>query len=225
MATSGSTDYTLKANQVVGYALRKIGVIAPDEDASARDMATGIEELNLMLKTWQVSGPHLWRQTQGSLALVADTASYAMPSVVRIISARFRQSGRDLPMELLTREEYYDLPLKTSQGIPTSYYFDVQRAASGSTLYVWPVLASVSTETVEYTYQRRIEDVDAQTNDIDIPQEWLQTVGYNLAALLADTFQVRDDVAARVINRANLLKQEAMTFDREPVIRFEPVRR
>lgn len=225
MATSGSTDFTLNAGKVVTYALRKIGVVAADEEPSSLDMQAGIEELNLMLKSWQMSGPHLWRQTQGSLALTADTASYAMSSVLRVTSARFRQNSRDLPMEVMTREEYFDLPMKTTQGIPTQYYFDTQRAAGSCTLYIWPVLASVSTETVEYTYQRRLEDIDAKTNDLDIPQEHLQTVGYNLAALLADTFQIADAVANRILQRAEMLKSESAAHDREPVIRFEPMRR
>lgn len=225
MATSGSTDFTLNAGKVVTYALRKIGVVAADEEPNSLDMQAGIEELNLMLKSWQMSGPHLWRQTQGSLALTADTASYAMSSVLRVTSARFRQNSRDLPMEVMTREEYFDLPMKTTQGIPTQYYFDTQRAAGSCTLYIWPVLASVSTETVEYTYQRRLEDIDAKTNDLDIPQEHLQTVGYNLAALLADTFQIADAVANRILQRAEMLKSESAAHDREPVIRFEPMRR
>lgn len=219
MSTSGSTDYNLIAADVVRFALRKIRVIGRSESASAGDMEIGLQNLNLMLKTWQMSGPHLFRQTQGSLTPIANTASYALTTTrpYRIISARFKQSGREMPMEALTREEYFDLPLKTSTGIPTAYYFDPQRAAG--TLYIWPVLGAVDTETIEYTYQRRIEDVDAKENDIDVPQEWMETVGYALAARLLFDFGKSDRDLVAV---SAMLVQQAKMADCEPVVRFEP---
>ncbi len=219
MSTSGSSDWTLTARDVVTYALRKLRVVSVAETPAAEDMVVGLQSLNAMLKGWQMTGPHLWRETLGSLALTT-ASSFSVPTPYRIISARFRQSGRDLPMEVLTREEYLEIPLKTSTGIPTQYYFDVQR--DGGTLYIWPVMASVSGETVEYSYQRRFEDVDDPDDDLDIPQEWLETVGYALAARLADDYG-KD--AGKIEARAAQFLALAQASSREPVYRFEVQRR
>lgn len=220
MPTSGSTDYVLNARQVVTHALKILRVVAASETPSAEDMEDSIEALNLMLKSWQMTMPNLWRRAEGSVSLVSATASYVLASAYRIESARFRQNGRDLPMELLTRDEYQDMPLKTTLGIPTQYYFDPQRATG--TLYVWPVLAAAAGETIQYTYQRRFEDIDSANDDIDIPQEYLQTVAYNLAENLLDIFGKDDATARRVMLKAGSLRTEMQMADREDVVRFVP---
>lgn len=224
MSTSGSTDYSINARFLVNFALKQLRVKTAGEDVSAEDMSDGIESLNMMLKSWQTSGPNLFRKTVGSLTLTANTASYSLPLAYRVISARFRQNSRDLPMEVLTDEEYQDMPLKTTTGIPTTYYFDPQ--IGGGTLYIWPVLAAVSDETIQYTYQRRFEDIDSPDNDIDIPQEWIETVGYNLAARMLSGYghldpSLRNDIR----DMATSLLKDAKDADRESVIRFEPERR
>lgn len=222
MATSGSTDYLLNARQIVDYAYKKTNIIGAGQNVDGDMMMDAIRELNLMLKGWQLSGPNVWRRSTASLPLVADTASYALTSTkpFKIISARFRQNGRDIPMEELTAEEYDEMPLKTSRGIPTTYYFDRQRDAG--VLYVWPVLASVGTETIEYTFQRRFEDIDDPANDLDIPQEYLHLIGYNLASALLDDNGVSDAVGQRIETRAAIMLQQAMDSDREAIVRFWP---
>ncbi|UOF81792.1 tail adaptor [Caudoviricetes sp.] len=220
MATSGSTTWNLTARDVASFALRKLRVIAAGETASAEDMAICIENLDAMLKGWQIRGPHLFRHTEGSLALTSATESYALTTPYRIISARFKQNDREIPMEEISRTEYFDLPYKDTTGIPTQYYFDPQR--DGGRLYLWPVLATATTETVEYTYQRRFESVVALNNNIDVPQEWLETVGYALAARIADDFG-KDP--GRIENVSRELIDIAMNDSRDPFYRFIPTRR
>jgi hypothetical protein len=113
-----------------------------------------------------------------------------------------------------------NMPLKTSQGVPTSYYVDYQRGAA--TMYVWPVPSSVTTETIQYTYQRVFEDLDSLSNDIDIPQEYLETVGYQLAVRLMDTY-AKD--SPQIVQRAQYLMAVASQADREEYVQFIPERR
>jgi|CXWL01.1.fsa_nt_gi hypothetical protein len=218
MTTSGSIDHSLTARQVVTFALRKAKVIDTLNDPAAEEMRDGLLDLNLMLKSWQTdSGPNLWRQTFGSMALVAATASYVLtPRPFRLIEARYRNaSGIDLEMIELTRQEYAAISQKTASGTPTQFYLD--RQAASSTLYVWPVPASVTTETIQYTYQRVIEDIDAAANDLDIPQEWLETVGYNLAYRLSGSYGSFDKELGVI---ASGLLADAKDSDRESIVRF-----
>lgn len=224
MSTSGSIDFSMTAQALSTWALRKINVVAAVDTPSAEDMRDAITDLNLMLKTWQMTGPNLFRQTFGSVTLVANTAFYVLsPKPFRVIEARYRDAnGRDIPMLPLTRQEYVDMPQKSALGTPTQYYVDYQRTAA--TIYVWPVPAAVTTETVQTTFQRAIEDIDAQSNDIDIPQEWFETVGYNLAERLLERFPADERTSALVLRRAGELMALAKDTDREEFVRFEPER-
>lgn len=222
MPVSGSTDFTLNARDVVTYALKQLRVVQAGDPPRAEDMDDGLEALNLMLKSWQVAMPNLWRQTNGSLPLVSGTSTYSLPNVYRIMSARFRQSGRDIPMFLLTRDDYEEIPLKTSSGIPTQYYFDPQR--DGGQLYVWPVMSAASGETIEYTYQRRFYDVDTPDDALDLPQEYLMGVGWNLAEALLETYGKTDGPAQRIMMMAARYRNDLQSADREDVVRFVPGR-
>lgn len=219
MPTSGSTDYAMTARKIGTFALRKISVVDSLATPAAEDLRDAVEAMNLMLKTWQMTGPSLSRQTEGSVTLANSTASYALsPRPYRVVDARYRSAaGIDTPMHEMTRSEYFDIPLKTATGVPTCYYVDYQRDAV--TMYVWPVPISVTTETIRHTFQRRIEDVDGYDEEIDIPQEWFETVGYALADRLMDTFGKSD---RKITERAEQLVRIARDSDVEGVVRFSP---
>lgn len=211
----------MTARQVITSALQRINMLAEHETPSGQKAARAMRELNMMLKGWQ-KHENLWRLSEGVVTLTASTASYALSPVPhRVVSARYRSAGGiDLPMREMVRNEYYDLPLKTSTGIPTQYYIDYQRSAV--TMYVWQLLTSVSTETVQYTYQRKFEDVDALDNDIDVKPEHLEVVDFNLAARLADGYGRTGAHIDRIIARAQMLLDEALDDDREDFIQFIP---
>jgi hypothetical protein len=223
MATSGSIDFGITARQAVDFALKKLRVLGSDETATGEDADTAQRELNLMLKGWQ-KYESLWRLTEGSITLVADDVDYSLSPVPhRVVSARYRDASatpNDLPLEVMTREEYYDLPNKTTAGSPHSYYVDYQRSAV--TFYVWQPLASVTTETIKYTFQRKFEDIDSLDNDIDVDQEWLEVVGYNLASRLVDDFGRSGESVTRIIARAEQLREEMLDDDREDFVQFVP---
>jgi len=222
MSTSGSTNFSLNARQIITFALQKVRVSSIGETPAAEDVAVAMQDLNLMLKGFQLRAPNLWRQTIGTVSLVAGQGSYALsPRPFRVYEARYRSAaGVDLPMFELTRQDYLELPLKTSTGVPTNYYVDYQRDAD--TLYVWPVPYSATTETIQYSYQRVFEDIDELTDDIDIPQEHLECVGYQLAARLLDTYGKE---MPTLLARAQQLMDQADAADREPIVRFVPERR
>lgn len=205
--------------------MRKIGVLPIGVTASADEASHCERELELMLKEWAFDGPFLFTKKEGSVTLIADTASYALTATkpVRIIEARYRSAAstqNDLPMQPLTRDEYFGYPNKTATGIPTTFYLDPQ--AADPILYIWPLLDTVTTETIKYTYQRRIEDIDSLNNNIDIPQEWLGVCGYALAARLLDDYGISDDVGQRVLARAVEGMQKAKDFEREEFLFMRP---
>ena len=216
MATSRTITSSLNARDIISFALGKLRVTQPGEAAQAEDMETGRVALQELLKDWQ-KYRWLWLLQEGSLTLTANTQSYTLtPQPYEVVSARFKQNSREIPMFELTREEYFDLPLKSSTGIPTQYYYDRQR--TGVNFYTWPVLSAVSSETIEYTYRRQIEDVTDVSQDLDVRREHLRVIGYNLASELMDEFGKPSET---VLARASSLLQDAIDDDRPSEYRFE----
>lgn len=154
---------------------------------SADEMALGIRTLNRMMKAWQMKGYSRFFNTSASVTLTT-AASYIMSPVrpVNIRSARLTISGIETPMFEMTQNEYDELPDKASTGLPTQFLYDRQREAA--LLYVWPLLATASGETIEMTIEREYADVTASTETIDIPAEGYEAIVFNLAARLSHVF-------------------------------------
>jgi len=127
---------------------------------------------------------------------------------------RESESAIDTPMNYLSYEEYFQLPNKTSSGVPVSYNYD--RQLGKSLLKVWPVPDNVN-DLVKITYEQKIEDFVSNPNTPDFPQEWHDALVLNLAAKLAHPFG-RDNPGGSYVT----LKQDAqealilaMSFDNE----------
>ena len=232
MATSGSIDYNETLSSIVKDALLEINAISADDTPGAPIFAHAQRKLNRILKSWQAAGFNLWRDTEGSITLVASQASYTMggtsPDVsyrpLRISSIRYRDANsKDRPLTpILSRQEYFDLPEKSASGVPTSFYYDPGR--DQGTLYIWPVPSSVTIETLKLTYSRTFEDMDANANNPDIPQEWLHALVLTLAAeMCTPVFPDSPQLLATTKARAEAAVEEARMWDRETAsIHFVP---
>jgi hypothetical protein len=230
MTTSGTTSLSLTARDIITFALGKISASPIGQAPAETEIAGVIMELNLMLKEWEFDSPHLWRQTLGEQTLSPATGSYSLvtDNPLRVMECRYRypttsvtSEQRDLPMEEMGRDAYMELPVKLSPGsIPTMWYFDPQETSQ--TLYIWPVPTNPTTDKLVYTYQRRFQIVTNLSDSIDVPQEWLATVGYGLASRLVDDYGLEGASAQRIIARAEELKRKAEAFDREGFVRFMP---
>lgn len=189
MSVSNSTDFSLTTAEIVEEARRKIGIHADEEPLQAQELITGIRTINMMLKAWQAEGVMCWTYEEGTLPLVQGDADYVFGAggafvtvPFEVMSIRINRNGNDLPMVRMSREEYFDLPNKATQGYPTQFYYDRQR--SSGTLYVWPA-PDAGLGTLKFTYRRVIMDMDAASDNADLPQEWLEAIVYNLAVKLA----------------------------------------
>lgn len=76
MATSGTTTFTLTAGDVVERAFSKIGVKAAEQALQSFEMKDGLEVLNLVLKSMQAEGLHLWSREEGVLFLDVGKTDY-----------------------------------------------------------------------------------------------------------------------------------------------------
>ena len=188
MAVSNSTDFSLTASDLVERAYRKAGIFAEEEPMPATDLQNGLVEMNIMLKAWQADGVKYWLNTEGTLALVQSKGSYSFASggdfttvPFDMMDMRITRNSNEIPMFELSREDYFAIPNKTTEGYPTQWFYDRQR--DSGTLYVWPV-PDTATGTLNFTYLRTIMDMDESADNMDLPQEWYDAVIYNLAERL-----------------------------------------
>lgn len=213
MAVTG----TLTNEQICTRALRKIGVVAIDETATSEEIEIAREGLFLMLKGWQNRRLDVFLKSSMSIPCTTSPAHTLDPvRPLEVESVRYNNGSTDLPMTRMTRQEYDDLPLKNVTGTPTQFYYDRQREIAR--LYVWPVPASVTSETFEITYTREIEDV-LLGDTADIPAEWYNATVYGLADQLQDDFEINPPRTA-VTMRAREMLEEALGFDREGSVYF-----
>jgi len=79
MTTSNSTDFTLTRDELLLGALRLIGKSGRGKTASAADIADASEALELMVKSLQATGAHLWKIQEATLFVEKGTAAYSLP--------------------------------------------------------------------------------------------------------------------------------------------------
>jgi hypothetical protein len=204
------------AGTVIEDAYRKIGVVAEDEPMRPDQATSGLRALNRFMRSVQNHMPDLWLVASEDVVLSTATAAYENLTCVReMTSARLVRSGVETPMTRITRQEYDDLPIKTTTGLPSMWYFDRQRC--GGTLYVWPVLAAAAGEIVRVTYERTVRDAANVGATVDAPAEWEEAIIYGLADRLADdNAKMLPKVTARAASELALV----LARDREGSVYF-----
>ena len=221
MTVNTSTSFAMTANQIVTRAFKVLGIGTEGEALTATMYADGLENLNLLIKTLGAQD-HLWIRTEGSITPVAGQAGYTLgtsgPKPMRIMSVRRALDGIETPLNEMARQTYFDQPNKSvSPSIPTQFYYDPQQATG--VLYLWPAPSAsfVAEQTLNVSYWRRMGDIVSSSDEVDMPQEWLQTVIWNLANELETQYPVNDGrLAVKIERKAALLMQALKGFDNEP---------
>jgi len=119
---------------------------------------------------------------------------------LKILAARRYNfaSAIDTPIDVEDRETYFDLPNKTNTGVPNLIFYD-RRGGANSTglLYTWQP-QEVITEAIKFTWARPIQIFNVAGDDQDFPDEWVQTLQFNLALVMAPEFNVPEMKLARI---------------------------
>lgn len=132
---------------------------------------------------------------------------------MRIQSAGVIVDDIETPLTIISRQEYFDLPTKTtSEGQPTQVYYDPQLGSG--VLYVWPV-PDANTYYLRITCERNLEDFTATDDEPDFPIEWGEALCWGLAARLAPKYGVTMDKVAGIKTLADEHLQTVLNFDRE----------
>ena len=196
MATSGTTDFTLRVDEIIEEAFERCGL----QTRKGYDLDTARRSLNILFAEWANRGLNLWKITQGSKTLVASQPSYSFSSpeeqgIVDILSAIVNNGTNDFSVDRVSRMAYLDLPNKTQTGQPSEWYFERTLVP---TLYVYTSPDDTKTYTFKYYALRRIEDAGSYSNDVDLPFRFIPCMCAGLAYYIA---------MKKAPDRVQLLKQ------------------
>lgn len=222
---------------IIKAALRRIRAYDPEDATTISTVQynNAAETLNFLLTSWQADGLQVWAiKTSSAQTLTASDGDYtvgatgniAISRPLDIIRAWLRTTSdsTDVPLEIITKERYDLLTNKTTEGTPTSLYYDAgydgssnQGTNSTGTIYLWPEPDSTcaSAKKLMFVYQRPFLDFNASTDNLDMPQEWYEAVRINLAYKIAPEYGMPVIEYDRLKNEAIEAKIIAMGWDRE----------
>lgn len=129
-------------------------------------------------------------------------------------------SNTSWEINLITRQEYYAIGGRTSEGVINQLYYEpglgtaVADPTSSTTwygtFYFYPRFQDGKT-VIEFTYQRPFQDFDAAGDHPDFPQEFYLPLTLELAALLGPKFGLPMEERARLFQEAKMYREEALS--------------
>jgi len=186
MATSGTTAFNLDLLDIVEEAFERCG----SELRSGYDLKTARRSMNLLFADWANRGINLWTITQGSIPLVAGTATYNLPDdTVDLIEQVIRTGAgnsttqADLSITRISVSTYATIPNKLVTGRPIQVRVDRQSPTPAVT--VWPVPDSATTYTLVYWRLKRIQDAAGGVDTMNVPFRFLPALVTGLAYYLS----------------------------------------
>lgn len=118
----------------------------------------------------------------------------------------------DTPMIVASRQEYNNLPQKTTAGSPVHLFYDAQLTIGY--FYLWQV-PSTTTDLVKFTFHRPIQDFNTAADNPDLPETWILTMVYNLAQIMMPQYPVSAQKANQINSLAAQFLDTMRGYDRE----------
>ncbi len=140
---------------------------------------------------------------------------------IMILDCFIRQvAGNDVPVNLISRDDYNTFGKKASYGTPNQLYYDSQRDAAH--LYFYPAPNDV-TQTAFIEFQSPVQDVGTTSNTLDLPQEWVEALKYNLAVRIAPEYGISLQRYKQIRELADYTFDRLNSWDQEQVsVSFQP---
>ena len=219
MTTSGTYDFSVNRDQLITGALRLAGVIAQGETPTSSQISDAATTLNMMVKAWMADGMPLWAIRTVTITPVANqnTYTYNTPKLLKPIQAWNRQTSSqvDIPMRMISRQEYNILGNKSTTGNPIQLFFNPNLDRTEIKLFPTPDSISASQNVIYIVAQVPYQDFDSASDTPDFPQEWFEAIKYGLAVRLAGEYNIDIETRKTLVAEAAAIKQEALSFGTE----------
>ena len=217
MTVSGSTDFELDVADYIEEAFERCGL----EVRTGYDLKTAKRSMNLMFADWANRGLNQWTIEQRTFTVTSNDGDYDLGTdVIDILSLVVRRSGTDFALDRISRDEYLNIPTKTTQSRPTQYFVDRQITP---VLKMWP-LPDNSTDVIIYDALTRLDDADTYTNTLGVPFRFYPALAAGLAYYISvkrapDRMQMLKALYEEEINRAMDEDRDRASFRVAPDLR------
>lgn len=133
---------------------------------------------------------------------------------MRMLDARRKDGNSDIPVQILARQDWFDLSDKDSGGSVTQVHY--QPKTSNGILYIWQQNDDVD-DYLKCTVEYPIEDFDSATDDCMFPSEWYEAIVYGLAWRLGTggKFGVDSEQLSNLKTLADQMFEDVNSFDQE----------
>lgn len=209
MATSGTTDFNLSIDDIVEEAFERCGM----QVTNGYQLNSARRSLNLLFLDWANRGLNLWTIEQATYNLTAGVNEFTLATdTVNVLSAVIRDYSQspstDITIDRISREEYLNIPDKTTQARPAQFY--VQRTNTPK-VFLYPA-ADMNYGFVYYRI-RRIQDAGIYTNTTDVNFRFLPCLASGLAYQISLKYAPERAVLLKQIYEEDFLR--AATEDRD----------
>jgi len=217
MATSGTTNFNLQIDDLIEESFERCGI----RMTNGYQLTSARRSMNLLFLDWASRGLNLWTIEEATFPLVqGDSELILATDTVNVLSAVIRLVGQgpstDITIDRISREEYLNVPDKTTQARPSQYY--VQRS-DPTTVYLYP--EADQNYTFVYYRIRRIEDAGAYTNTADVNFRFLPCLASGVAYMLSLKYAPERMVSLKQIYEEDF--QRAALADRDTAsVHFVP---
>tara|TARA_B100001939_G_scaffold113840_1_gene98404 strand:+ start:3176 stop:3844 length:669 start_codon:yes stop_codon:yes gene_type:complete len=178
MTTSSSTNFELDVAEYIEEAFERCGL----EVRTGYDLQTARRSMNILFADWANRGLNQWTIEQRTQTLTSGTAEYDLDTdLIDILNAVIRRSGTDFSMSRIGRDQYLNIPTKSSTGRPSQYFLDRQITPK---LKLWSTPEN-STDVFVYDALTRIQDADTAKNTVEVPFRFYPCLTAGLAYYLA----------------------------------------
>jgi len=224
-----STSFMLNRDRVILGALKKVGAISQGETPTTSQVSDASDTFNSLIKAWQADGLPLWKIKKQGFPLVQGQSKYntttdwlltSKPLKITQVLIHDNISKADIQLITVSRQEYNLLGMKTNQGTPTQYYYDIQSTSGDINLYPVPDTYSATNRELQVIYQDQFNDILSANEFPDFPSEWNRALVYGLASDLADEYGVPIRERKLLQDKAQLLKAEVLSFGQEDASLF-----
>jgi len=155
MAIGSTFDYKPTRDKIIQRAFELVGALSEGEILTGAMAQEGVDVLHAIVRETDKAGKWLWTIGGAStLTLVANTFVYTtsngLPSnIATLANVMYRNtSASDLPVFIVTAENYERIENKTQSGDVKKVYLTEHRDIASKTLYVWPTPNTVNTQDV-----------------------------------------------------------------------------
>lgn len=213
--TSGTATFHLDVDDLIEESLEALG----GDYTGAVEQSKARRTLNLLLIELQNKNIPLHKILEQSVTVVATTNVYVLDADVNdVLEVTLHNTTSDfeIPLTRVGVKEYHNLTAKAQTGQPTTYVTD--RKTDAINLTVWPIPDTSASWTLDLLSIKRIEDVTAAYQRIDLPHRYAPLLVTWLSYKLCMHRQgIPEEIKNRIKAELDVIMLDTFEEDRERV--------